>query len=233
MVISVTPETARITVDGTPVEIVDGLAPAGRTVTASAPGFRSATVTVQPGEPVELELAPLAARIQVAGAPRRARFSVDGGTRPLEGSELAPGTHVVEVALPGRPVFRRTLTVEAGSAATVHIDPARGGRPKAIVSSLIGVGALGAGAWFGVQALDKRKEFDARAKETGVGFMEERQVALRDDGRRLALYADVSFGVSLVALATSIYWFRTEGRAVNGRVEVKALPGAVQVSGRF
>lgn len=234
MAVSVTPAGATITVDGKVTQVVDGAVPRGRVVTVTAPGYRGETVNVPPGAPLEISLLPLGAQAQLAGAPRGATFTVDGRKLPLEGaSEVGPGSHTLEVNLPGRPRFRRTVSLSPGDTALVSVEAQRGGRPKAIVSALIAVGGLASGAYFGVKALDEKKQFDARATQSGVGPMEAMQKMLEEDGKRHALYADISFGVSLVAVVCAIYWFRTEGRDVEGRVEVKAGAGTVGVAGSW
>ncbi len=237
--ITVSPPTAAIAVDGKAVEIVDGMLPiesGARQVVASAPGYHPLTVEL-PAASLALLLRPLGAYLLVAGGTDGATVVVDGeprGTLPLARPlELEPGEHTVEIRRQGRPSLRRTAVLAANQESTLHLQAARGPRTKAWISAGVMLAGLGAGTYFGTQALAKMEDYDARATDHGVGVADEMQLALEDDGSREALIADISFGVAAVAMVASIYFFRTEGRKAAGRIEVRPVPGGLGVSGSF
>jgi hypothetical protein len=233
------PPGATILVDGAPVEVVDGLVPRGRVITARLAGYRDAQVTLAGRPPsVRLLLQPFGASLLVAGA-AGARLVIDGERRallPAAGPvELTPGSHVIELTQPGRKPFRRSVTVEAGQQAVLNVDELAPRRhTKAWIATAVGGAALISGNVFGLRALAKQRDYDERAPMAGAAAGDATQTALADDGNRDALLADLSFGVAAVALAASIYWFRTEGDGLSsGSLEVRALPGAVSLVTHF
>jgi hypothetical protein len=230
----VAPATARLSLDGRDVKILDGFLayePGDRELVVTAPGYHPETVLL-PTERLDIELKAVGAYFLVSGGARGAEVTVDGkrvGALPMSQSvELEPGDHEVRVG-----GFTKKVSLDAGKEATLQLRAERGPRVKAWISASIMVAALGVGTYFATTALSKQKDYDANADEPGVSASDQMQKDLRDQGKRAALLTDVSFGVAAVAMVAGMYWFRTEGRKSAGRLEVRPLPGGVGVAGSF
>jgi hypothetical protein len=90
------------------------------------------------------------------------------------------------------------------SAAEVSLsDSRRGKRMAGFVTGGVGLVFFGAGAVFGVEALQKRHDSDAFC--SGSTCMTQSGVALNDDAQRFAVYADVGLGVGLVGLVVGTF----------------------------
>jgi hypothetical protein len=236
LVIRTRPPGATVKVDE--LEPPDEIAPGQHTVVATLSGFitRTETFRAEAGVPVTLELTlePVPrARVRVADPPPGSILFVDGNERSADATvEVAPGTHTIEVEVPGaKRRFRRTADVAGGMVATVEL-PASRPRIKAWVSAGVMVAGLATGTIFGLRALDQMKKYDDRKAMPGTVQTDATQRGFSDTGKRDALITDVAFGASVVAMGLSIYWFRTEGR-VRGGVEVRPFAGGAQVSGSF
>ena len=159
-----------------------------------------------------------------------------GGIEPLaEPLELAPGDHTIEVRADGYLPFRKSATFAERQRATVELDDLR--KPKKTKAWIaLGVAGAGvaAGSIFGVLALNKRTEYDDLAAQRGIvteGMNIDPELdSVRSSGKRNSLLSDIGFGVGLVALGASIYWFATEGKGLSGG-EIVVTP--MGVAGRF
>jgi tetratricopeptide (TPR) repeat protein len=159
--------------------------------------------------------------LAIMSDPSGADISVDGidtyKTTPAE-IELAPGEHTVELSLSGREsrketVFarfgqRHELQIEFGeelpvepvaaepladSADEASDDTGEGSSIVPWIVMVVGVAALATGTVLGVLALDEEKNFNDDPNPTE---------SMADSGERLALFADVSFGIGIAAVVT-------------------------------
>lgn len=123
-----------------------------------------------------------------------------------------------------RPALREKLDMEPPPAAGGPIDP------WPWVALGVGVAAAGAGAYFGLAALDEAA--DARAAET-----RDEASPLRSDAESDALFADIAFATSAVAVGAAVYLFlRSDNTpSTDGQVQVGAGPDGIRVglSGSF
>src|SRR5204863_64117 len=126
--ITIYPADAKLTIDGEPVTITDGMLPIDPTMAgihqlvASKPGFHAESASL-PANRIDMALRPLGAYFRVDGG-AGAALVVDGEARgqlPLaEPLELDGGSHTIEVRGPGRRVLRKTSNLPAGKQATMH-----------------------------------------------------------------------------------------------------------------
>jgi tetratricopeptide (TPR) repeat protein len=164
-------------------------------------------------------LSTLPAIVYVASNPAGAELTIDGAPVPGEGTsrtpaqlELAPGQHVLEYSLAGYESGRETLTLQPGTRQELTItlralappappavvrapEPVK--RPERPTAALWITGSLGAagiitGTVLGFLALNEQSDYDSNPTEAGA-----------DRGERLALFADVGFGVGAMALTTA------------------------------
>lgn len=115
----------RISIDGRPVEAVDGkvsleVDPGFRSVLAERQGYKPffGDLTISPGQHAKLttKLDPLPATLLVQSSVAGAKVSLDGkaiGPAPAS-SEVAPGKHVIAVAAAGYIRYETTIEVNAG-----------------------------------------------------------------------------------------------------------------------
>jgi tetratricopeptide (TPR) repeat protein len=97
----------------------------------------------------------------------------------------------------------RLAQEEAEAAVYARAEAERAGRARlrvgSVASSIIGLGALGAGTWFGLSSRETYKKFQAEETNTV-----EAKSALAATTRQQALYADIGFAVGAAALVTAV-----------------------------
>lgn len=168
--------------------------------------------------------------------------SVDG--KPLTGAlpqelPLAPGPHQLVASADGFTTQREELTAEAGirhewniqleraPAATPPAPPAVAEVPPepdttaAIwVSGIVGATGLLAGSVLGFMALAENSDYDADPTAAGA-----------DRGERLALFADVAFGIGAMALVTGAVLYLTDDAPLSEEADDSAARSPFQVAG--
>lgn len=156
VVLTVTPDTAVVEVDGQPVEGRGArraltLDPGPHAATVSLRGFTSERVDIALGQDaVAVTLRPRVARVHVEPSLTSAAVSVDGVRRGIGvvDLELEPGPHVLEVTADGHEMLTREIDVEPGDQLTVAADLVREavvleqGPDVALIVALTAGGAL-------------------------------------------------------------------------------------------
>ena len=158
---------------------------------------------------VEKKIADLKAMpttLVVKSTPAGAAILLDGkDTGQVTPAELMVerGEHTVEASLKGHDVASSTLTAKLGSHQEVELvlpalppppppKPVEEPPTTALwVCGIVGGVGLVSGTVLGILALGERSDFDAHPTASGA-----------DRGERLALFADVSFGVATMAVVT-------------------------------
>jgi hypothetical protein len=164
--------------------------------------------------------------VSVESTPPGANIWVDGLptalTTPAD-VELLAGDHVVVVEAPGYSTAQQNVTVLIGSRQRVSLAPLPEAKPEETAPAApavdlnakatshgrtaiwvaTGVGAAGlvAGAVLGGMALKTKGDFDAKPSETTA-----------DKGERLALFADVGFGIAAAAGITAVVLYVTSDK---------------------
>jgi hypothetical protein len=136
IVLRVTPASARVTLDGRPVESPQRSATGIRlnvgehTVTAEAPGHARAARTFrvaggQKDVPIEIQLAPTAGFVTVTARDSEAAIAVDNVAKAFERwhGPLEPGRHLVQVYRLGYRTFEQPILVWQGT--PPHVDLTR------------------------------------------------------------------------------------------------------------
>jgi tetratricopeptide (TPR) repeat protein len=176
------------------------------------------------------ELKNLPAKVFVDSDPPGAEIIVDGtGTGKVTPAQLevSAGEHTLGLSMVGKSPIRQFLTVQYGTRHELKLslqaespgallpvtDSAPATEPQtpedekgdshlnvaALVVTGVGVLAIGTGAILGVMALGDKSEFDKNpTKKTA------------DRGERLALFADVAFGVGAAAVITGVVLWITQ-----------------------
>jgi hypothetical protein len=221
---AIEPKVSHLTFAVDPKAAVPGLTIKldGQTVGPAAWG---SSLPVDPGEHNVTASAPgksdQRSTVQVAGL-------ADAKTVTVHPLEDAPA--------PSAPAMASDSTSEATSS-----GPSSGKRIAGFVVGGVGLAALGVGAVFGVEALQKRHDSDATCNgslcSTAAG------VSLNDDAKRFANFADVGIGVGVVGLVVGTYLVVTGAgskpvpAATASRVKVLPAIGAgtstVQLSGTW
>ncbi|MBI2895663.1 MAG: PEGA domain-containing protein [Deltaproteobacteria bacterium] len=194
-----------------------------------------------------LDATSLALEVSEAGA----RIEVDGmerGTTPLaEPLRVTPGEHEIRIVKEGYRSFSLRVTVPAGErvsaqatlvAEAVQAPPSPPPPPPPpppepsgrtftwVAAGVAGAAAIGGGV-LGLLALRKRNQ----ANEEADGLRPEYDAA-RDDAKRLALFADITFGVAVLAAAAAVVLFIVEGGdGEEARVSAAALPVPIAIEG--
>ncbi len=130
VVLSVTPETAVLEVDGEPVEGTGPtreltLDPGAHSASVSFAGFSTERVDIALGQDaLAVTLAPRPARVHIRPSLTEASVSVDGAARGLGDIdvELEAGHHVLDVTALGHEPLSRQIDVEPGAELTVAAD---------------------------------------------------------------------------------------------------------------
>lgn len=191
---------------------------------------------------VETRIAGLRARpatLAVASTPPGAAISVDGQdtgrTTPAEVT-VAPGDHTIGLTLAGHEAGSQQVSVTFGARQDVSAEltasaagpseddvfggggqeggegegegepapppPSHGVGAGVWIAAGVGGAALVAGTVLGFLALDKQSEFNAMPTQ-----------AAADDGKTLALFADVGFGIAAAGIITAIVLYATSDAA--------------------
>jgi hypothetical protein len=143
------------------------------------------------------------ASVQIDGGPFAE--SVDGIARPLD-----PGIHEVRVTIGQDAIVQRATVVEGTKAQRIVLTlPSRDSgqapvvrqslSPWLVISGGVGVAALGSFAFFGIRGLSQRSDVldcTPSCPQTEI-----------DGARRSLLIADVSLGISAVALGAAAYLY--------------------------
>ena len=237
---------AELALDGAKLAVVDGAValPAGAHVlVAHADGFHDAKLDV-PAErgadyKIAIELRPIGALVDVAGAPAGTALVVDGkaiATTPLAAPlELAAGTHEVELRASGYLPYHDRRAFPANQAVHLRLSHLRPDTRRNTYLAAAGTGAAlvlgGVTSWL---ALDRGNQFDARAKLAGVTSSDPDLLSLKSSGEHYALAADVGFGLAIAGIAVTTYLFRHEGRGESeGSIQIGIGAGTAMLSGRF
>jgi len=244
--IQVEPRGAELMLDDKPVTIEDGgiAIPAGpHVLVARAKGFRDGRTAI-PAEraadyKVAVELARVGAMLELRNAPHGARVVVDGktlGTAPLaQPIEIAPGAHLLELKIDGYRPYRTTNTFATEQ--TVKLDVGKLRRDSRRRTYLVGAATgvmLVTGAAFSLAALGRESAYDDRARRAGVTADDPLLQDMQSAGERYSLLADVGFGLGIVGIGVTTYFFLREGRGESeGSLHFDVGPTGAVASGRF
>jgi hypothetical protein len=175
-----------------------------------------------------------------------------------------PGRHLIVASAPGRSPRRYEIAVDSGQVRTIAVEPGpppvtappvvsaprppvlepttrvpRGRAGRTVGYGLLAVGgaALGAGAYFGLQALSARREAD-RACATGGALNHCRWSAAPalDRDRRWSRAADIAFIAGGVATGAGLYLVLRGGRGeppLTAQLVPLSAGGGAQLAGRF
>jgi tetratricopeptide (TPR) repeat protein len=177
--------------------------------------------------------------LAIATEPAGAALTLDGvvlAERTPAQVELSPGQHTLSYSLTGYETGTETVALEPGirqeltialrpaaalpvAAAAVAATPKKAEPPMAAIWITGSLGAAGiiTGTVLGFMALDAQSDFDSNPTEETA-----------DRGERLALFADVGFGVGVMALATAAVLMFT-----SDEMEEEAAPDVVPSSARL
>lgn len=238
-------EGATYQVDGVTVELRDGAVPVpadgqAHTVQISAPERLASTVDV-PAEPP--------AGFTIPGALRPAKIAlrftgraggvikVDGeavGTLPLaEPWRGAPGAHVIEVSAGDATPVRREATFEADHDVAVDVAPATGGRTRMWIAGGVSLAALATSATFGVLALGKESDYNARARAPGVTADDAQLGDLKSSGTTFALVSDIALGAAIAGAGVTTWFLLTGRKATASEVLIQVSPSGASVGHTF
>lgn len=246
-------EGATAALDGgeaSPLPRVLEVKPGPHTLVVAAEGYapRTVTATALDGErlPVEVELTPLPARVDVRGE-AGASVSVDGrpaGRLPLARPiEVDAGRHYLTVTRRGRRPLARELDLARGQSVAVTAPLPSTGQRRAVRWVFVGGGALalgaGATAWWASSLDGDAAAIRDRAATGGIDLAEAQRyddlVARRD---RAVTYTWVLGGAAAAAATAGVllYLLDHEQPGATAPVVAPAELGAgasVGVSGRF
>ncbi len=225
--ITSSPPGAHVRMDGRAVGRTPwkGTAQSGRRqIDLELDGFRteSRSVNAESGQTYEVTIvlsrASVGGVISVTSVPPGASILLDGdvvGTAPLRSFQVDARSYVLELALPGFERHVSRITVEDGRTLerAITLIPQEGvGTSKGMVRwpgwALVGVGAaaVGAGGFFGYQALQTNDEADELARTSNVGVDKPGYDELDDRWRSEALAADIFYIAGGAAITGGITW---------------------------
>jgi hypothetical protein len=144
VVLTVSPDTAALEVDGEPIEGVGPrreltLDPGAHSASLSLAGFTTERVEIAQGSTeVAITLRPRLARVHIEPSLTSAAVTVDGTARGMGevDVELEAGPHVLEVTATGHEPLTRQIDVEPGAELTVAADLVPIARPVATGTDL-------------------------------------------------------------------------------------------------
>ena len=184
------------------------------------------------------DITALPATLVITTAPAGAAIRVDGqDSGKLTPAELSlpRGAHTLELTLAGHIAITEPLTAKAGVRHELHAElqplppppapvvqapppppPEPSGPPTEAlwITGIVGATGLVAGTVLGFMALSERSDYDANPTAQSA-----------DDGERLALFADVAFGVGAMGALTAIVLYVTSDDAPEAP-EAAAAPTA-------
>jgi hypothetical protein len=227
-------------------------------VVVEAPGYHAATrpVVVMPGESreiaVELSVKGTPGKLDVQTGTQGAHVFVDGidhGRTPISGVWLPAGIYKVSVVKEGHAEWEGDVTIREGVPTRVDVELAstegKIGPAGFWIATSTTLAALAAGSVLGIMALGKHEEFEQflDAIPTGSEGANEAELTrryndLKDQGRRLALGADVCWGIAGAAAVTAIFLaFFTRFRKAESEASIDFGPVAggalMTVTGRW
>jgi hypothetical protein len=144
-------------------------------------------------------------------------------TEPVE---LQPGKYQIAISQEGVAVWTGSVTVETGKIIEVSAtNPERGKvgimTISAIALSGAGLVSVGAGVLFGLSASDAESSLESQLKSG-----KRPEPALIDSGEQDALFANIFYGVGLVAIGTGVALYLLD----DGGSEAAQAPGETAVS---
>jgi hypothetical protein len=108
------------------------------------------------------------------------------------------------------PVPAHSVAVADSTPPPDHAKPQTGKRVGGAIVGGLGLVALGVGTFFGIDALQRRRDSDG-ASCSGSTCTTQRGVDLNNDAERFATYADVAIGVGILGLVVGSYLVFTSG----------------------
>lgn len=199
------------------------------------------------------------ATLALSSTPEGAAVWVDGqDTGKVTPAELAilRGEHAVEIKLEGYTPVRETVTMRIGVRHDVHValqaipppppppppaepppkpEPVEPPTTALWITSIVGATGIVTGTVLGFLALSERSDFDANPTEASA-----------DRGERLALFADVAFGIGAMSAVTAVVLYITNdevsepeaaGEGSSSKLEITPALSASEVGlvgrGRF
>lgn len=242
---TVSPAVATLELDGKPLPIKDGqveLPVGAHVLVARAPKHRETRLEIPadrgPDYRLAITLDRLGAFVELAGTPAGARVRVDDqpvGTTPLAAPiELPAGEHTVEVTVPGYRPYRTRAAFEADQ--RVRLEPrrlVRDDQKRALIAGAASGAVLFAAGAFSLSALAKEDDYAARARLAGVGTRDPMLQDLKSSGQNAARFADIGFGLTVVGLGVTTYFFLVDRRPSTGTLRLGVGPGGAVATGTF
>lgn len=172
------------------------------------------------GAEVRIDGAPSAAptptEVEVSPGEHRVELSASGHDAATETVQANPGERVeIELTLNPLPQVPEAAPPVALSAADFGAPAAEeGGSNTAVwITGGVGVAGLIAGGVFGAMALSKQSDYEDDPTSDGA-----------DEGERLALFADVGFGVGAISLITCAVILFTEDDGGADETALRVMP---------
>jgi hypothetical protein len=220
-------------------------------IKVTAPGYKDALrpIVVHPEEAREIEM-----EMDIAGTP--GTLNVDSGTQgadvwieeqkigtiPLKSHKMPPGMYHISISKEGYKGWEGDVSVKEGALTKLDVtmDKTSGKlHPWAfsLTMSLAVAAAAGAGT-LGYLAMRKQKEFDDFPDDVAAGLeganayaIQQKYSDLADEGKRLALAADICIAVAAVSGVSAVFLaFFTQFRKPESKASIKigsagAVPG--------
>lgn len=145
-------------------------------------------------------------RVKVPSLPLELKVPAGEHTLEVTADGYDSVTHKLVAKPGGRHAYTPPLTKLPEPEPTVAVAPDRPDEPVEDISAalwaagIVGASGLVAGSVLGFMALSENSDFDTQPSEDSA-----------DRGERLALFADVAFGVGAMALVTGAVLYLTEG----------------------
>lgn len=166
-----------------------------------------------------------------------------------EPAPVMPGDSEIEVATPGKPPLKKTVTVSAGehksfvldanpgaepvkasSEARVEVSSSSSTRTWAYVAGGVGVAGL---ATFGIFGLMTKSTHEDLQTQCPAGTCPPQAQDDIDKGKRQQLIANIGLGVGIVGLATGITLFALSKPGKKSTTALVVSPGYVGISGQM
>lgn len=198
--------------------------PGRRQIDLEMDGFRdeARSVNAESGQTYDVTIvmsrASVGGVLSVTSVPPGASVLLDGdvvGTAPLRGFQVGARSYVLELALAGFERHVSRITVEDGRTVerAFTLIPMEGLEKRGEMIrwpgwALVGLGAaaVGAGGFFGYQALQSNSDADELARTSNVGSDRPDYDELDDRWRSQALAADIFYIAGGAALAGGVTW---------------------------
>lgn len=217
------------------------------TVILKAPGYHDTTrpILVKPEEErtieIEMNVKGLPGKLAMKTGEQGVQIFVDGmskGQTPLMGLMLPPGIYKVRAAKEGFADWEGDVQVQEGTPTLVQVDlEATAGKigPAGFwLCASLTVASLAVAGTFGILTLGKEKEFKSYLDAIPTGseganeaHLRDKYNRLKDEGRRYAIVADVSWGLGGAAAVTTIFLaFFTKFRKPSSKAKIEFGPVA-------